>query len=380
MISIQSLYRTSLALAVLLCSLAGSANGQDDTAKTELGLRQRLIQMKMVEVEKKFRSMADSLQAEKPEQAKLLTEAYQRSKESLITTKMAQVTVLLNENRLDDARKLHVEIRDGLDELVRLLTQRKEQTISKQEEIDRLEQTKAEIEEQLRQQKQQTSETYKASNKEEAVKKLKAQIKDLDELAKKQRELMETTKKKEKPSLRELDAIADSQFEIRKQTERLKNELKKMGGEMAEGKPTEPKGESADGDEKPNDGESKGQDGEAGKPGETPGSPSGESKPGEKPEGDKPGEKPGDKKPSEKAGDDQPKTEKPEGEPEDGSKPSGDDKKPAGKSEGQQGQQGQQGNKVNKVSKVSKASNKLLSRDNRLWIKPRKNKPKRKRS
>ena len=246
MISLQSFCRTYFVLAVLFGGLVGIANGQDDTVKTELGLRQQLIQMKMLEVEKKFRSIADKLQTDQPEQAKLLTEAYQQSKESLITSKMAQATELLNDNQLDAAKKIHFEIRDGLDELVRLLTQRKEPTISKQQEVDRLEQWKKNIEEQIRQQRQQTSETHKASNKEETLEKLKSKIKDLDELAKKQQELVEATKKNKKPSLRELDAIADRQFEIRKETERLKNELKKLGGESA-------KGESSDSEPKPGD-------------------------------------------------------------------------------------------------------------------------------
>lgn len=328
MISIQSLCRTSFAAALLLCNFAGFVNGQDDTAKTELGLRQRLIQMKMVEVERKFRSIADSLRAEKPEQAKLLTEAYQRSKEGLITSKMAQATTLLNENRLDEARKIHLEVRDGLDELVRLLTQRKEPTVSKQQEIEQLEQFKQEIEDQLRQQQKQTSETYKASNKEKTVDDLKAKIKDLDELAKKQQELMEATKKTEKPSLRELDAIADKQFEIRKQTERLKNELKKMGGEMSEGEPSDSEGDPSAGVEKPSDGNG---DGKGGKAGEKP---EGEPKPGGKPDGEKPdGDKPEDKKPG---------GEKSDGEKSDGDKPDGGEQKTPGDSKGQQGQQGQQ--------------------------------------
>ena len=204
MISLQSFCRTYFVLAVLFGGLVGIANGQDDTVKTELGLRQKLIQMKMVEVEKKFRSIADKLQADQPEQAKLLTEAYQKSKESLITNKMAQATALLNDNQLDKAKKVHFEIRDGLDELARLLTQRKEPTISKQQEIDQLEKWKKDIEEQIRRQRQQTSETHKASNKEETVEKLKSKIKDLDELAKKQQELVDATKKNKKPSLGEL--------------------------------------------------------------------------------------------------------------------------------------------------------------------------------
>jgi len=150
-ISFQSLSKTSLVFAVLICSLTGIVNAQDGTAKTELGLRQRLLQMKMVEVEKQFRTIAERLQAERPEQAKLLTEAYQQSKEGLITSKMAQVTKLLNENQLDEARKIHLEVRDGLDQLVRLLTQRKEQTISKKDEIDQLEKMKEDILDQLRQ-------------------------------------------------------------------------------------------------------------------------------------------------------------------------------------------------------------------------------------
>lgn len=338
MTSIQLLRRMVFVLVVcLFYSITGTgiASGQDDTAKTELGLRQRLIQMKMVEVEKKFRSIAERLRVDKPEQAKLLTEAYQQSKEGLITNKMAQATSLLNQNRLDEARKLHLEVRDGLDQLVRLLTQRKEPTISKQKEIDQLEQWKSDIEEQLRQQRQQTSETHKASNKEQTVEKLKAQIKDLDELAKKQQELMEATKENKKSSLRELDAIADRQFDIRKQTERLKNEIQKLGGEDTEGL-------SSDSNQKPSD-EDAGKSGESGQPGDQmdkEASPSGDSISDQKSDGEK---SDGEKSDGEKPDGEKPDGEKSDGEKSNGQKSSGQksDGKPGGKS-GQPGQQAPQ--------------------------------------
>ena len=288
MISIQSFRRLIFALTVWICSLAAIANGQDDKAKTELGLRQRLLQLKMVEIEEKFRAVANRLQTDQPEQAELLTKAYQQSKEGLITSKMAQATALLNENRIDEARKIHEEVRDELDKLVRLLTRRKAPTVSKQKEISQLEKFKSEIEEQLREQQEQTSEAHKVSNKEQTVQKLKKKIKDLDELSEKQKKLMQATKTNKKPSLRELDANADRQFEIRKQTERLKNELKELGGNS-------PSGESPDSDKKPGE-KNAGKDdkpGEAGKQAGEKGT--SEENSSDKPNSDKPESKPGDK-------------------------------------------------------------------------------------
>lgn len=219
-----------LTIAILLGSGSPAfAQDDDQQSKTELGLRQQLVQLKMQEVEKQFRAIATRLEKERPEQAKLLTAAYQQSKEQLITVKMEAITKLLNQNKLAEARQLQLEVKDGLNDLVRLLTQQKAPTLNKQQEMDQLNQWKNEIQKQLRQQQKQTAETRKVANKEKTLQKLQAQIESLNKLAKQQRSLLEKTKRSEKAPLRELDKIADQQFELRKQTENLKKQIGKTG-------------------------------------------------------------------------------------------------------------------------------------------------------
>ena len=147
---------------------------QDDEVKsklrTELGVRQRLVERKMVELETKLTVIAEKLREKEPERAKLLVAAYQQSKEQLITKKMAKISGLLDNNQLQEADQLLDEVIQNLEALIRLLTQQKDQTASKKDQEKQLERWKKNIEERLKEQKVQTKDTEKVANKEETIK------------------------------------------------------------------------------------------------------------------------------------------------------------------------------------------------------------------
>ena len=207
-------------MAVLISAVTlGSLNAQDDKTKsklrTELGIRQRLVERKMVELETKLTVIAERLREKEPERAKLLVAAYQQSKEQLITKKMAAISGLLDNNQLQQADELLDEVIQNLEALIRLLTQQKDKTASKKDEEKQLERWKKNIEERLKEQKSQTKDTEKVANKEETIRNLEAQIKQLEKLIGKQRDVIKDTVGKSGDGLRALDKVADKQFEVR---------------------------------------------------------------------------------------------------------------------------------------------------------------------
>ena len=90
-----SFFRVAIIAALVWVASVSVLVAQDDTKssdlKTELGLRQRLVERKMSELETKLTVIAEKLREKEPERAKLLVAAYQQSKERLITKKMAQI-------------------------------------------------------------------------------------------------------------------------------------------------------------------------------------------------------------------------------------------------------------------------------------------------
>ena len=110
-----------IAVLSVLVSLGdtGSLAAQDQVNKTdlrtELGLRQKKVERDMVELETKLTIYAEKLREKEPERAKLLVAAYQQSKEQLVTKKMAKLSVLLDNDQLQEADELLDEVVANLD-------------------------------------------------------------------------------------------------------------------------------------------------------------------------------------------------------------------------------------------------------------------------
>ncbi len=227
-----------LTIAAWVACFLGNLSAQDDkTRRSELGIRQKLVEQKMIELETKLTVIAERLQEKEPERAKRLIAAYQQSKEQLITKKMAEVSNLLDQDQLPAAEAKLDEVIENLEALIKLLTNEKEPTLTKQEELKMLERWKENIKERIQEQQQQRKETEKVSQKDETINKLEAQIKKLENLIGKQREVIQDTEKNTAAGLRALDQVADKQFEVRQETEELG---KQLGGEKSESQPAQP--------------------------------------------------------------------------------------------------------------------------------------------
>ena len=237
-----------LLVCLFVCAHALPLQAQDEESsrRSELGVRQRLVQKKMLELETKLTVIAEKLREKEPKRAELLVKAYQQSKEQLITKKMDEVSKLLDNNRLAKADGLLDEVIVNIESLVRLLTQKKDMEATKQEEMAQLEKWKSEFQKVLAEQQVKRRETENIANKEKAIDKLQGQIDRLKGLIEEQKGVIEETKNKTGAGLRALDKVADKQFEVRQKTKELSEEISGVK------KPSD--GEPNSGDGKPNDG------------------------------------------------------------------------------------------------------------------------------
>lgn len=282
----------ALLIAPLVMALASTTLADEESSgnrqKTELGIRQQLVQRKMVELELKFTVVAEKIREKDPKRADLLIETYQKSREQSLTTRMERVSELLNEGKYVQAQENLDEVTEILESLIRLLTDEKNRELSPKDEMDMLEKFKQQVTQQLQQQRKQTREAEKAANRKESLEQVEAQIRELNRLIDQQKKLMQENGGDENTGLRQLDELADRQFELRKATERLKDAVGGVKKKSAEqGMPSEgtpggsesEQGEKNPGEEKPGDsgnkppkgsdakGDSKG-DAKQGKPGE----------------------------------------------------------------------------------------------------------------
>ena len=222
---IHTLVTTALLASAFIVCAAASAQEKSGDARTELGVRQKLVQRKMVELEAKFTIVAEKIREKDEKRADLLIKTYQQSKELSLTKKMDEVSALLNAEKYDEADQELNEVVEILGSLIRMLTNEKEKTVSAKEEIAMLEEFKKNVEEQLQEQRKQTRETEQAANKEKAGEQIGAQIKALNKLIESQKQIVKETGKNQNANLKDLDKIADKQFEVRKQTEALKKNI-----------------------------------------------------------------------------------------------------------------------------------------------------------
>lgn len=299
---------------------AGAAQqekGPQESA-TALGERQRLVERKMAELEERFAVIARELAEKEPEQAQKMVLAFQQARERLITSRMAEVAKLLDAGQTGEAGKQLDQVIASLDELVRLLVNRKDDKLDREQEEKMLEKWKQELEQLRSEQADQREESEKLADKDETQKKLAQQVEKVKQLIERQRKLAEQTNESADKGIAELDRVADQQFDIRKETSELAREIAgnrfPPGGQAADEENPEGKLDSP-GAENPSADQPSGQS-DAGDAGKTPPD---ANKGAGKQDSDRTGKKPGEE--SGKEG-------MPAGDPESSDKPGEGDNKP----------------------------------------------------
>ncbi len=245
-----------LFLTLLAVPLSLVAQDPTDDRANELSERQRRAEIKMAELEARFEIIAQKLEAKEPERAQRLKEALNQAKDRLIKRNMSDVTKLLNQQKYDEAEEVLDAVILNLEELVRLLLDDNEETLSRQEEIDQLKKWRDAISRLQREQKQQTRETEKIANKEDTLANLQQQIESVQQLIQQQQQVISETEANRLRGLQALDRVADRQFEVRQNTQKLAEEIagQPLDDEKSDSGASQP-GESKSGESK--SGESK---------------------------------------------------------------------------------------------------------------------------
>jgi DNA repair exonuclease SbcCD ATPase subunit len=284
--------------AVLLAASLFAQEGKPETkgSTTPLGIRQERVQRMMEDVERRFNGLIQSLQQTEAERAERLQQALNEAKKLGLLKRMGDISKLLDQTELEGANEGQKKVLADLKELIALLLD-DNRDADKFKEFEQLQQWKKELENILAEERGLKRESDKVSDKDKTLADLKAQIKAVEALVEKQKEVIKTTEATRSEGVPRFGPIAGKQEEVRDETEKVADKIAEAAGHP---KP---------GEAKPNDG----------KPGE--------GKPGEgKPADGKPGEgKPGEGAPSEgKPGDGQPGEQPPaapQRQPEPGEKP-----------------------------------------------------------
>ena len=168
---------------------AAPATAQDADA-TPLGVRQERVRQMMKELEERFIKLAMALETAEPEQAAKLKTAMEEAKKALIETRMATIAEKLNASDLDNAEAEQKRIVEDLQKLLELLTQDDDGLDEMQEQIRRLEEYRAQVQELIKEETDHKTEADKVAMKDKVLSRLDEQMDRLAGLIQKQGTLM----------------------------------------------------------------------------------------------------------------------------------------------------------------------------------------------
>jgi hypothetical protein len=272
---------------------------------TPLGVRQQRVERMMEELERKFRTLRQSIEKNEPDRAKRLEETYNKAKELLIQQRMGDITKLLDQARLDTATDGQKAILADIRTLLEILLDEKSDREKAREEFERLSQWKKEIENLISLERGEKRESDKVANKERTLADMQARIQALERAIAAQKEVIAATEAARADGIQGLGKIAPQQADARQKAESIANQIAKDAGDEkgpfepkaadgatpsgdakpGEAKPSESKpGEGKPGEGKPGEGQpAESQPGEAAQPPQPPAAPNRPAEPGEKP-------------------------------------------------------------------------------------------------
>ena len=184
------------------------------TKATPLGVRQQRVHRMMEDAERRFRILAQALEATEPERAKRLIEALQKSRSLLVADRMSQLTKLLDEVRLGSATDGQQAVLEDLRKLLAILLEEKNEKDLAREEFERLIEIKKKIEQLLEEEIREAAENRRLAQKEETLKTLDGQIAAVEKALKEQTEIRNQTKEKRQTDPNSLPALSQKQIDL----------------------------------------------------------------------------------------------------------------------------------------------------------------------
>ncbi len=233
------------------------------SGSTALGVRQDRVKSLVLVLTEKFKKLAKSKTIE-PEQAERLIKALNKAAESQLENRLVAVIALLNDSQLSRAADEQKDIITELKQLIEILTEDEDE---REQEEERLQQWRDQVKDLIKQEADIEKETDKVSDKDKTLDNLDDQIKTLEDLIGKQKEVIKKTAASRKQGIQTLDGVADQQRELRSETKKL---AKAVAGDKSEQNADEQKpGEGKPGKDKPGEGKPGGQQGSP-QPGQKP--------------------------------------------------------------------------------------------------------------
>jgi len=230
--------------ASLACGLSLAAETATPTAggQSAVGVRQERVAAMMQELDQRFLALARSLEKTEPERAERLLKAFEESKSTLIEPRMRQIVALLDGAQLDNAGQEETKILEDVRRLIAILLKEADEREKDREEIDRLKKWHQQISMMVRDEQAQKAESRKLDQTKEALDTLAKQIAAVEELLKREKELLRQTVVTAAEGVTGLTQLAANQERIRRDTEFVNAEISKARqaaeSGTASGKPT----------------------------------------------------------------------------------------------------------------------------------------------
>ncbi|MEC7428894.1 MAG: hypothetical protein VYE28_04520 [Planctomycetota bacterium] len=208
------------------------AENQDEIQKASgstpsaLGVRQQRVERMMNDLEQKFINLSQKLKASEPERANRLIETLQEAKQLLIQKRMGDISDLLGSTNLEAATAEQQRVIQDLRLLIRmLLDDSLDDQKRRQEEKERLERWRKEIQAIIREELPQERESQKLSDVDGTLQTLEEKISAVGQLIERQVAVNQQTEEAKGRGLQAVDQAADSQHEVRQQTEAVERSL-----------------------------------------------------------------------------------------------------------------------------------------------------------
>jgi hypothetical protein len=190
-----------------------------------IGVRQQRVARMMQDLERRLLALARTLEESEPERAARLVKAFEESKNLLVEQRMQQITKLLDDAKLDNASQEQKQVLDDVRTLLAILLAEGADKEQLKEEIERLKQWHQQISMLIKDEQQQQAESAKLDKKDEALDKLAKQIQAVEELLRREQDLVRQTALTRAQGIAGLDKLADRQETIRKDTEFVAKEI-----------------------------------------------------------------------------------------------------------------------------------------------------------
>ena len=197
-----------------------------DTTPSALGVRQQRVERMMNDLEQKFINLSQKLKASEPERADRLIETLQEAKQLLIQKRMGDISDLLGRTNLEAATAEQQRVIQDLRLLIRmLLDDSLDDQKRRQEEKERLERWRKEIQAIIREELPQERESQKLSDVDGTLQTLEEKISAVGQLIERQVAVNQQAEAATGRGLPAVDQAANSQHEVRQQTEAVKRSL-----------------------------------------------------------------------------------------------------------------------------------------------------------